>query len=62
MQHILWSALLTSNGSTPYNIHHKMDERKLTIIRGDVPDDPRQYLVRQLFYLFINIDLERFTN
>ena len=34
MQHILWSALFTSNGSTHYHIHHKMDERKLTIIRG----------------------------
>ena len=34
MQHILWSALFTSNGSTHYHIHHKMDERKLNIIRG----------------------------
>ena len=26
-----------------------MDERKLTIIRGDKPDDPGRYLVTQLF-------------
>jgi len=30
-----------------------MDERKLTIIREDTPDDPGRYLVAQLF-LFIH--------
>ena len=38
-----------------------MDEPKLTIIRGDTPDDPGWYLVTHLFYLFINVDLEKLS-
>ena len=42
-----------------------MDEQKLTIVWGDMPDsggDPRRYLVtHKFFYLFINIDLEMLT-
>jgi len=33
----LWSALFTLNASKHYYIH-QMDERKLTIVRGDTSD------------------------
>ena len=38
MQHTLWSSLFTSDIPAHYRIHHKMDERKLTIDRGDAPE------------------------